>query len=91
MSRMTESDKQTILNQLRNNQTGVTVVFTKLDGSERKMVCTLVEGKIPTDKKPYTQTTPATTSEQAVRVFDLEIEEWRSFRWDSVKRVTYSN
>lgn len=68
------------------------VTFTKKDGTERNMRCTLVEGRIPADKKPTQQT--STTSSQiagsAVRVFDTEKNEWRSFRWDSVTQVEFS-
>ena len=64
----------------------VTVVFTKKDGTERKMQCTLVEGNIPADKRPKTETASQTTG-SAVRVFDTEVSEWRSFRWDSVVKV----
>lgn len=75
-----------VLNNLRTNQQGVLVTFTKKDGSERKMQCTLVEGNIPADKRPKTETASQTTG-SAVRVFDTEVSEWRSFRWDSVVKV----
>ena len=73
----------------QNNQSGVRVTFTKKDGSERKMLCTLVESKIPTDKRPksVSESETPSTSGSAVRVFDLDIGEWRSFRWDSVTKV----
>jgi len=73
-----------ILNLLRTNQ--ATVTFTKADGSERKMVCTLVESKIPADKRPKSKESEegSSTVGSAVRVFDLEKGEWRSFRFDSV-------
>lgn len=76
-----------VLSQLRSNQQGVRVTFTKKDGSERKMLCTLIEGNIPSDKRPKTETTDSQTSGSAVRVFDTEVSEWRSFRWDSVTKV----
>lgn len=64
------------------------VVFTKKDGSERIMKCTLSEDKIPTDKYPTTGST-VTISGSAARVFDTEANEWRSFRWDSIKSVSF--
>ena len=83
----TDSEAQEyVLNNLRSNQQGVRVTFTKKDGSERKMLCTLIEGNIPSDKRPKTETTSQTTG-SAVRVFDTEVSEWRSFRWDSVTKV----
>jgi hypothetical protein len=67
------------------------IVFTKKDGTEREMFCTLNEGKIPADKQPKSQASDSTTAGQgndsAIRVFDTSISEWRSFRWDSVKEV----
>lgn len=55
-----------------------TVTFTKKDGSTRTMKCTAQDGVIP-----------ATTSTRDVAgvktVYDLDLNEWRSFRWDSVK------
>lgn len=66
------------------------VTFTKKDGSERAMRCTLVEAKIPKDKQPKTEGTAGSSSGSAVRVFDTEKSEWRSFRWDSVTKVEFT-
>jgi len=67
------------------------VTFTKKDGTERKMRCTLAESKIPTDKLPKTESEAGSqTTGPAVRVFDLDVQEWRSFRWDSVNKVEFS-
>ena len=66
------------------------VTFTKKDGSERALRCTLFEGRIPAEKTPKNESTSATSSGSAVRVFDTEISEWRSFRWDSVTKVEFS-
>jgi len=63
------------------------VTFTKKDGTERDMLCTLVESRIPREKQPKTS---GSSSGSAVRVFDTEKQEWRSFRWDSVKKVSFS-
>jgi len=65
------------------------VTFTKKDGTERAMRCTLVEGRIPADKIPKTATEGSTSAGSAVRVFDTEKSEWRSFRWDSVTKVEF--
>ena len=67
----------------------VCVTFTKKDGTNRDMFCTLVESRIPTDKQPKTETT-SKDSGSALRVFDTEKQEWRSFRWDSVIKVEFS-
>jgi hypothetical protein len=68
------------------------VTFTKKDGTERTMRCTLASGRIPADKQPKTsvrleEETNSTSSGSALRVFDEEKQEWRSFRWDSIKEV----
>lgn len=66
----------------------VTISFTKKDGTDRKMVCTLVESKIPSDKLP--KNVKKSKSDAALAVFDVETQDWRSFRWDSVKKVEFS-
>ena len=65
----------------------VTISFTKKDGTERKMVCTLSESKIPNEKAP--KNTGKAKSEDSLAVFDVEKQDWRSFRWDSVKQVNF--
>jgi hypothetical protein len=86
-----EDFKQTLKEMLHGNEE-VTVKFTKKDGSDRTMLCTLNEQKIPFDKLPKlketSEETPAVASiVDAVRVFDVEKQEWRSFRFDSIKSV----
>ena len=61
----------------------VEVLFTKKDGTERKMLCTLTN--IPTEHQPKSETE---YSENTIRVFDIEKQGWRSFRLDSIKSVT---
>lgn len=78
--------RESLIQKLRTDV--VTVNFTKADGSERKMLCTLVESKIPTDKRPKTtETQSSSTVGSSVRVFDTEKQEWRSFRFESVISV----
>ena len=74
-----------------NLKSGLCVTFTKKDGSERKMQCTLIESEIPADKRPKGTSESENTSTvgSAVRVFDTEVGEWRSFRWDSVIKVEF--
>lgn len=61
------------------------ITFTKADGTERTMRCTLIEDKIPGEKKP--KGTGRSSPETTQRVFDLDLQEWRSFKLDSVKQV----
>jgi hypothetical protein len=74
-----------------NLKSSVCVTFTKKDGTERAMQCTLIESRIPTDKHPKSdsQSQNSSTTGSAVRIFDTEVGEWRSFRWDSVTKVEF--
>ena len=65
----------------------VTITFTKKDETERVMVCTLKESKIPSEKSP--KNTGKSQSDDALAVFDLEKQDWRSFRFDSVKKIEF--
>ena len=60
----------------------VEVTFTKKDGTERVMNCTLIE-----DYLPETTGTGRAANSDALAVFDTDVEDWRSFRWDSIKAV----
>jgi hypothetical protein len=71
------------------NAKDLRITFTKRDGTEREMFCTLVEASIPQEKQPKTQTESSSTTGSTVRVFDTEKQEWRSFRWDSVTKVSF--
>lgn len=64
----------------------VEIVFTKVDGTERKMLCTLSGATITEAEKipKGVGVSPNST----YRVFDLDKNEWRSFRWDSLKKYT---
>lgn len=73
-----------------DNVKDLCVTFTKKDGSERAMQCTLSQGRIPADKVPKNQTAESEDSGSAVRVFDTEKSEWRSFRWDSVIKLEFT-
>lgn len=68
----------------------VDVVFTKRDGTDRVMKCTLNESKIPA---PEIKESTEPKKEKKVNldvlaVYDTEAQGWRSFRWDSLKTVT---
>jgi|LWDU01.1.fsa_nt_gi hypothetical protein len=58
------------------------VKFTKLDGTERLMTCTLNMDKIPKDMQPKVQpigAEPKPIKEDVIAVYDLNAEGWRSF------------
>lgn len=60
----------------------VEIIFTKKDGSERTLFATTNLEDIPSDKHPIG--TSKHLSDEVCRCFDVQIKEWRSFRWDSV-------
>ena len=68
----------------RLKQSVVNVVFTKVDGSERIMNCTLKLDNIPEDQHP--KSAVKSESDQ-IRVFDTDIDAWRSFNFSSVKTI----
>ena len=75
---------------LENLRQGLcSVLFEKVNGDMRQMVCTLSPELVPEDKWPEGENDPAQQNEnlnsEYVRVFDTEISEWRSFRIDSVE------
>ena len=61
------------------------VIFEKVDGSERTMLCTLREDYLP---ESQTNTTNKKTNTDVIPVWDIESKGWRSFRVDSVVQVT---
>jgi hypothetical protein len=65
-----------------------TVTFTKQNGDERIMRCTLQESVLPaqTDLEESIQKKGSTDS---LAVWDLEKNAWRSFRYDSVISVKF--
>jgi hypothetical protein len=64
------------------NEYVVEVTFTKKDGTERVMNCTLLE-----DYLPETTGVGSAASLDALAVYDTDVEDWRSFRWDSIKAI----
>jgi hypothetical protein len=71
-----------------------TIVFTKKDGTERRMLCTTNPSLIPvviTESTEDKVEKPARkVNEEVLPVYDLEAKAWKSFRWDSIKSVEFS-
>jgi len=73
----------------------VTVVFTKADGTDREMRCTLDPVQLPEPNMPAGPVDGIVKEakerkkpdEHSLRVFDLEKKEWRSFRFDRLQKV----
>lgn len=65
----------------------VFVTFEKKDGTLREMRCTLKDGVVPTYEKKTE--TDRKKNNEVMAVFDLDKNEWRSFRFDSIKEVRF--
>lgn len=85
---------EAIKDTLRNPKNEFVVVrFKKLNNEVRDMKCTLCinripEDKIPTGKDVLEEVVGEPKVETACRVFDLDKQEWRSFRYDSILFIT---
>jgi len=64
----------------------VTVTFTKVDGSERVMNCTLMPQYLP---EQYRNKAPMLLEQSPLTVsaWDVDASGWRSFRLDNIKSV----
>lgn len=68
----------------------VEVVFEKADGTERLMNCTLNEDYLEDallSLAPTNYTKPRST--ETITVFDTDIDEWRSFRFDKIRTFSF--
>jgi hypothetical protein len=66
----------------------VVVEFLKADGSVRKMTGTLDPLIISTYYTEPEVTKPRRVNEDVCKIFDLDKNEWRSFRWDRLQSVS---
>ena len=63
-------------------ETEVEITFTKRDGTERVMDCSLDPAFIPVVEKKTDRVRKE--NPDVLSVVDIEIGEWRSIRWDSI-------
>jgi hypothetical protein len=68
----------------------VNIRFTKADGTDRWLHCSLHPELIPADKLQKEETSTRKQSTEALAVWDLEKQDWRSFRFDSVKEFSFN-
>lgn len=66
-----------------------TITFTKKDGTERVMNCTLRGDMLPVVEIKEDKT-PRKQSDSVLSVYDLEAQGWRSFTLNTVKRVSFT-
>ena len=83
-----ENGREWLRELLRERVVGVT--FIKKDGTERVMQATLSENFIPEATNSENSATTRKKSDEALAVWDIEAQGWRSFRWDSVKQVNFT-
>jgi len=79
--------KEELIKLLKNEV--VEITFTKLNGDQRKMPCTLIESFLPPAKKddPITQKKVREISDKVIAVWAIESKGFRSFRYDRVSKV----
>jgi len=83
-----ENGREWLRELLRERVVGVT--FIKKDGTERVMQATLSQNFIPEATNSENSATTRKKSDEALAVWDIEAQGWRSFRWDSVKQVNFT-
>jgi len=83
--------REELYNLLKNEI--VEVTFTKLNGDERKMPCTLIESFLPPAKKDdaITQKKVREISDKVVAAWAVESKGFRSFRYDRVTDIQVIN
>lgn len=71
--------------------TEVRLTFTKADGTIRTMRCTLDPLKLPPQSAPVIITNETRRrkepDQETARVFDLDLQQWRSFRFDRLRNI----
>ena len=72
--------RATLVEGLKRNV--LTVNFTKVNGEERTMNCTLHESMLPESKDSSSE---KKENLDVLAVWDVDIDAWRSFRLDSIK------
>ena len=82
------SKPETVEELMQSLKHGITVVkFLKKDESERIMIATLDPKLLPERDASITQEYVVKNTNQ-IRVYDVEVEAWRSFLFDRIISVT---
>jgi len=86
-----ELTRANVIELLQNDVAQVT--FTKTDGTERVMDCTLLKEvlneRAPQTDEVTTEKPPKKVNEEVLPVWDMVANGWRSFRLDSVKSIGF--
>ncbi len=88
-----ELTREEVVEMLQNDV--ATVTFTKADGTERVMECTLLQ-EVLSERVPATETLSAKSEKKTkapnpdtIAVYDIPSDGWRSFRLDAVKSISF--
>lgn len=65
----------------------VDLTFRKKDDTIRKMKCTLIESMLPVIEKKTDRVRKE--NKDVISIFDLEKNEWRSCRYDSIESISF--
>lgn len=81
--------RENLMSQL--HESILTISFTKKDGSERQMLCTLRSDLLPSydeeDKRQQSSSKPRPFNESILPVYDLENKGWRSIIITNINSV----
>lgn len=80
---MNTIDRDWLLELLRQGE--IEVTFTKTDGTQRVMACTLKEGVVVPHEKKTERVKEV--NEDIIPVWDIEKQAWRSFKLSTVQAV----
>lgn len=94
-----DANKAVIRNWVKSlmQTTEIKINFLKADGTEREMRCTLDWARIPEKNHPGQPSVDGIVresrerkkpDEHSLRVFDLDKQEWRSFRFDRLQKIS---
>ena len=83
--------KENLTGLLRENV--ATITFTKVNGTERVMRCTLLSDYVPNSVKSNGEMIleKSPKNDNNVSVWDIDANGWRSFRVGSIKSVSISS
>ena len=83
---MTMFTRDGLIDMLRHNI--VTVTFTKVNGDERIMTCTLQSDQVPVFATVNGQVVVKESKNNTISVWDINAQGWRSFRVENVKSIS---
>lgn len=77
-------NREQLMDELRKRD--CRVIFRKVNGEERDMICTLREDIVPKPQKddPITQKKVREITPEVIAVWDVKAEGWRSFRIENI-------